>query len=98
MALAPSVGFSFAAIVVSGVSFYMLHNTLQTNGTQMAPEARGSGLALFALCLFVGQAVGVPVAAPIVDQHGAPTVFWAAAIFLPLLAFWFAHALRYRGS
>ena len=64
MALAPSVGFSFAAIVASGVSFYMLHNTLQTNGTQMAPEARGSGLALFALCLFVGQAVGVPVAAP----------------------------------
>jgi hypothetical protein len=40
----------------------------------------------------------VPVAAPIVDQHGAPTVFWAAAIFLPLLAFWFAHALRHRGS
>jgi MFS transporter, YNFM family, putative membrane transport protein len=98
MALAPSVGFSFAAIVASGVSFYMLHNTLQTNGTQMAPEARGSGLALFALCLFVGQAVGVPVAAPVVDQYGAPVVFWAAALFLPLLAFWFAHALRHRGS
>ena len=89
---------AFAAIVASGVSFYMLHNTLQTNGTQMAPEARGSGLALFALCLFVGQAVGVPVAAPIVDRYGAPVVFWAAALFLPLLAFWFAHALRHRGS
>jgi hypothetical protein len=25
-------------------------------------------------------------------------VFWSAALFLPLLAFWFAHALRYRGS
>jgi predicted MFS family arabinose efflux permease len=98
MALAPSVGFSFAAIVVSGVSFYMLHNTLQVHGTQMAPEARGSGLALFALCLFVGQAVGVPVAAPIVDRYGAPVVFAAAAVFLPLLAFWFAHALRRRRS
>ena len=98
MALAPSVGFSFAAIVVSGVSFYMLHNTLQVHGTQMAPEARGSGLALFALCLFVGQAVGVPIAAPIVDRYGAPVVFAAAAVFLPLLAFWFAHALRRRGA
>ena len=90
MALAPSAEVEFAAIVLSGMSFYMLHNTLQTHGTQMAPEARGSGLALFALCLFVGQAIGVPVAAPIVDRWGAPPVFWAAAIFLPLLAFWFA--------
>jgi predicted MFS family arabinose efflux permease len=82
----------------SGVSFYMLHNTLQTNGTQMAPEARGAGMALFALCLFLGQAVGVPIAAPIVDRWGAPPVFWAAAVFLPLLALWFAHAIRRRVS
>lgn len=96
MALAPSAEVEFAAIVLSGVSFYMFHNTLQVHGTQMAPESRGSGLALFALCLFLGQAIGVPVAAPIVDRYGAPPVFWAAAIFLPLLAFWFAHALRRR--
>jgi MFS transporter, YNFM family, putative membrane transport protein len=96
MALAPSAEVEFAAIVLSGVSFYMLHNTLQVHGTQMAPEARGAGMALFALCLFLGQAVGVPIAAPIVDRYGAPAVFWAAAIFLPLLAFWFAHAIRRR--
>lgn len=96
MALAPNAEVEFAAIVLSGVSFYMLHNTLQTHGTQMAPEARGAGMALFALCLFVGQAVGVPIAAPIVDRWGAPPVFWAAAIFLPLLAFWFAAAIRRR--
>ncbi len=96
MALAPSAEVEFAAIVLSGVSFYMFHNTLQTHGTQMAPEARGAGMALFALCLFLGQAVGVPVAAPIVDRWGAPPVFWAAAIFLPLLALWFAHAIRRR--
>ena len=98
MALAPSVEIAFAAIVLSGVSFYMFHNTLQTHGTQMAPEARGAGMALFALCLFIGQAVGVPVAAPIVDRWGAPPVFAAAAIFLPLLAFWFAHAIGKRAG
>jgi YNFM family putative membrane transporter len=98
MALAPSAEVEFAAIVLSGVSFYMFHNTLQVHGTQMAPEARGAGMALFALCLFIGQAVGVPIAAPIVDRYGAPPVFWAAAICLPLLAFWFAHAIRRRAN
>lgn len=98
MALAPTAEVEFAAIVVSGMSFYMLHNTLQTNGTQMAPEARGAGMALFALCLFVGQAIGVPIAAPIVDRWGAPPVFWAAAVFLPLLAFWFSAAIARRSQ
>lgn len=98
MALAPTAEVEFAAIVLSGVSFYMLHNTLQTNGTQMAPEARGAGMALFALCLFVGQAVGVPIAAPIVDRWGAPPVFCAAAIVLPLLAFWFSAAIGRRAQ
>ncbi|WP_295139724.1 MFS transporter [uncultured Reyranella sp.] len=98
MALAPTAEIEFAAIVLSGVSFYMLHNTLQTNGTQMAPEARGAGMALFALCLFVGQAIGVPIAAPIVDRWGAPPVFWAAALVLPLLAFWFSAAIGRRAQ
>ena len=52
MALAPSVEIAFAAIALSGVSFYMFHNTLQTHGTQMAPEARGAALALFAMTFF----------------------------------------------
>ena len=94
MALAPTAEAVFAGIVLSGVSFYMLHNTLQTHGTQMAPEARGAAMALFALCLFVGQAIGVPIAAPIVDRWGAPPVFWTAAAVLPALGLWFAAALK----
>lgn len=96
LALAPDVSVAFAAIVMCGITFYMLHNTLQTHGTQMAPEVRGSALALFALCLFVGQAVGVPVAAPVVDRWGAVPIFWFAAVFLPLLALSFAAALKAR--
>ncbi len=96
LALAPDVSVAFAAIVICGITFYMLHNTLQTHGTQMAPEVRGSALALFALCLFVGQAIGVPIAAPVVDRWGAVPIFWFAALFLPLLALWFAAALRRR--
>ncbi|UYN93801.1 MAG: MFS transporter [Enhydrobacter sp.] len=98
MAFAPSAGVAFAAIALSGVSFYMLHNTLQTHGTQMAPEMRGSALALFSLCLFTGQAIGVPLAAPVVDRWGAPPIFMAAAITLPLLAVWFAWAIGRRAQ
>jgi YNFM family putative membrane transporter len=94
LALAPSIELAFVAIFTAGVSFYMLHNTLQTHGTQMAPEARGSALALFALCLFGGQSIGVPLAAPVVDRWGAEPVFWLAAVLLPLLALWFVAALR----
>jgi predicted MFS family arabinose efflux permease len=96
LAAAPNAIVAFGAIVLSGITFYMLHNTLQTNGTQMAPEARGSALALFALCLFVGQAIGVPVAAPIVDRYGAVPIFLFAAVFLPLLSWYFAWALKRR--
>jgi YNFM family putative membrane transporter len=35
-------------------------------------------------------------AAPIVDRWGAPPVFWAAAIVLPVLALWFAATPRRR--
>lgn len=96
LAVAPNAIVAFGAIVLSGITFYMLHNTLQTNGTQMAPEARGSALALFALCLFVGQAIGVPVAAPIVDRYGAVPIFLFAAVFLPMLSWYFAWALQQR--
>ena len=96
LALAPNAIVAFAAIVICGITFYMLHNTLQTHGTQMAPEARGAAVALFSLCLFGGQAIGVPVAAPIVDRYGAVPIFCFAAVFLPALAWWFAAALRRR--
>ena len=96
LAVAPNAIVAFGAIVLSGITFYMLHNTLQTNGKQMAHESRGSAMEFFALCLFVGQAIGVPVAAPIVDRYGAVPIFLFAAVFLPLLSWYFAWALQRR--
>ena len=40
---------------VAGISFYMLHNSLQTEATELAPSARGSAVALFACGFFIGQ-------------------------------------------
>ncbi len=83
-------------MVVLGLGFFMIHNTLQSNATQMAPEARGLGVSLFALALFLGQSLGVALAAPVVDGFGAPAIYVAAALIVPAIAIWFRAQLATR--
>ena len=85
LAFAPVAWASVPGILLIGVGFYMLHNTLQVNATQMAPEARGSAVSLFALCLFTGQSVGVWLAGKVVDAYGTQPVFVAVSLGLALL-------------
>jgi predicted MFS family arabinose efflux permease len=66
--------------VLAGLGFYMLHNTLQTQATQMAPEARGSAVTLFAGMLFFGQSAGVLLTAQTVDRGGLEWAFSLAAL------------------
>lgn len=96
LAFAPAVSFAMPAIAFLGLGFYMLHNTLQTNATQMAPQTRAMGVSMFALFLFLGQSLGVALAGPIVDTWGAPPVYIVAALILPLVAVWFRLRLRLR--
>jgi predicted MFS family arabinose efflux permease len=96
LAIAPAIGFALPAMVLLGLGFYMFHNTLQTNATQMAPEARGLAVSVFAFFLFIGQSIGVALAAPFVDHFGAPPVYLAAAVLLPLTALWFRRRLAMR--
>ena len=98
LAATPSVWAVPPALAALGLGFYMLHNTLQTHATQMAPEARGLGVSMFALALFFGQAGGVAVNAPVIDRYGAPPVFVAAAIVLAGLGLWFRRRLDRRGA
>ena len=93
---APSVYWALPAMFALGLGFFMLHNTLQTNATQMVPAARGTAVSTFASALFFGQSIGVALAAWVVDAAGAPSVFIAAAIGLPLVAFGFVGKLRRR--
>ncbi|MGE0846388.1 MAG: MFS transporter [Flavobacteriaceae bacterium] len=46
---------------VFGFSFLMLHNPLQAVATELSQTARGSAVAIFALSLFLGQAIGPPL-------------------------------------
>ena len=84
------------AVGLYGLGFYALHNTLQTCGTQMTPEARATGFALFSSAIYVGQTAGVGVSAIVFDRAGAVPLLVAAALALPAMAIWFARELRRR--
>ena len=84
------------AVILLGMGFYMLHNTLQTEATQMAPQTRGVSVSLFAIMLFTGQAVGVALAGPVVDRWGARPVFLIAAAGLLSVAIWLRRELLAR--
>jgi len=82
--------------LVIGFGTYLLHNTLQTNATQMAPATRGTAMALFAFCFFNGQAIGVSLAGYAYDHGGPLPLLVVPAFVLPVLGWSFAVALRHR--
>jgi len=84
------------ATIAAGLGFYMLHNTLQTNATQMAPEARSLSVALFATCFFLGQAAGVSLGASVFDAIGGAPLFLISGVVLVTVGFLFRLALRGR--
>jgi predicted MFS family arabinose efflux permease len=98
LALAPAWWVAPLAVTLIGLGFYMLHNTLQTNATQMSPEARGTAVGVFSAALYLGQTAGVAAFAFAVDRAGGRSVFAAVALLLPLLALWFSRTLRRRAA
>jgi predicted MFS family arabinose efflux permease len=76
--------------LLGGLGFYMLHNTLQTNATQMAPERRGAGMALFASMFFLGQSAGIAAAGFIAESFAPIYVVIGAAIAILPVGFIFA--------
>jgi len=96
LALAPAWWIAPAAITLVGLGFYMLHNTLQTNATQMSPEARGTAVGVFSAALYLGQTAGVAMFAPLVDRIGAWIVFLAVGIAFPAFALAVSQRLRRR--
>ncbi|MBS0326695.1 MAG: MFS transporter [Proteobacteria bacterium] len=92
----PHWGWALPACFAGGLGFYMLHNTLQTHATQMAPAVRGTAVSLFSCALFFGQSVGVVAASWVVDHVSARAVFAGAAVALPTLAWGFAARLGSR--
>ncbi|HTV38216.1 MAG TPA: MFS transporter [Xanthobacteraceae bacterium] len=94
LAVAPVWQLAPVGAAAIGLGFYMLHNTLQTNATQMTPQARGTAVAIFSSAIFIGQTSGVFAGSLVIDRLGAVPLFIAAAAALPVLAIWFGRQLR----
>ena len=94
MILLPDWQFAALGNFLLGFGFSMLHNTLQTNATQMAPDSRGSAVSLFAFSLFLGQASGVALLGPVVDGFGYTPAFIACGLGMLCLGLWFGRRLK----
>ena len=84
--IAPNLWWALPGCLASGLGFYMLHNTLQINATQMAPERRGAAVASFASCFYLGQSVGVAVAGGLVERSGTAAIILMGAAGVLLLS------------
>ncbi|NLD53462.1 MAG: MFS transporter [Burkholderiaceae bacterium] len=84
------------ASLAAGLGYYMLHNTLQTQATQLSTEARAAALAWFASGLWIGQGIGVTATAAVAERIGFVPVFGAAAVALAVLGAAFGRAVARR--
>jgi predicted MFS family arabinose efflux permease len=69
-----------AAMVLLGFGFYMLHNSFQTQVTEVLPAARASVVALHAFSFYCGQALGVMLVGFGLRTIGQMSTFACAAV------------------
>lgn len=72
-------------MVACGMGYYMLHNSLQIEATELAPGARGSAVALFACGFFVGIGIGPPLFGALMHAAGFTGALLAVSIGVVLL-------------
>lgn len=96
MTIAPSWHFAAPACLLAGLGFTMLHATLQTHATQMAPSVRGTATAIFGACIFLGQSLGVVVIAEVWEQINYQLIFATCSALISMLGLAFALSIRKR--
>ncbi len=75
-------------LVVLGFAIYLMHNTLQTLGTELALDARGTSVSLMVFLLFSGQALGAFGLGHAIDHFGYAASYTVIALALGLLGWW----------
>lgn len=96
VAYIPHWGPAIPASLVGGFGFFMFHNVMQANATQMVPEARGTAVSLFASFLFLGQSLGVVLAAALIGRIGSSAVVALGGGVMAVEGAYFAWVLRQR--
>ncbi len=96
LAMTPFWWLAFPACCGFGLGFYMFHNTLQINATQMAPERRGAAVAAFASSYFLGQALGVAAGGAALSLIATRGVLTVSGVLVVLIGFRFAMLRQHR--
>jgi len=89
LAMAPVWQMCAPLIMALGLGYYMLHNTLQTRATEMAPHARAAAVSAFAFSFFMGQALGVSALGLGIEYVGYRPVLALSGVALAALSAWF---------
>ena len=88
LALAAHWAVAIPSTIALGLTFYMLHNTVQARATEVAPDARGAMVALYASAWGFGQAIGVAVMGVAVAAAGYPAALIAWGVGFALVGIW----------
>jgi predicted MFS family arabinose efflux permease len=83
-----------AAFALIGFGFYSIHNSLQTQATELAPKNRGASVALHAFFFFLGQSAGPVVYAIALETVPVWQLLTGVAVIALGLSVLLAHALR----
>lgn len=81
---------------LAGFGFFTLHNTMQTQATELAPRARGSAMALFAAALFLGQGLGPIFGGLVTRTAGVSVLFVAAGLMIAAISLVTARLVKER--
>ena len=94
VALAGPWWIEMVAFAILGFGFYCIHNSLQTQATELAPKNRGAAVSLHAFFFFLGHAAGPPLYAVALGTAGAWLTLSSLVVIVPLLALLLAWSLQ----
>lgn len=85
MALAGQSSAFIGCGVLLGIGFFMIHNTIQVRVSEVAPQARGSAIAMHSFSFFVGQSAGTALMGVALGLLGSTlALMWVAGALLGL--------------
>ena len=91
-ALAPSTAVFIGSGLALGLGFFLMHNTLQVRVLELAPQSRGSAIALHAFGFFTGQSLGAALTGLGASFIGYVPWLLASGLCLLALGVWVGRA------
>ncbi len=88
MALATQTWAFVGCGVLLGTGFFMIHNTIQVRVSEVAPQARGSAIAMHSFSFFIGQSAGAAFMGLALVTLGSTLAFCWVAVALSGLGWW----------